>query len=159
MEIRDLYDENKKLTGETIVKGESIPTGRYYLTVVVFIENSKNELLLQVNKKFNKWSTTGGHPVSGETSLQGIVTEIKEELNVDVEEKELKLTKTYKTEDDFVDMYYLKKDIALEDMIAQEEEVASINWFSLEQIQDLIKKDEFLEPHIEFLNDFLKERN
>lgn len=27
MEKRDLYDENKKLTGETIFKGEPIPKG------------------------------------------------------------------------------------------------------------------------------------
>lgn len=156
MEIRDLYDENKVLTGETIVKGEEVPKGRYYITVVVFIENSKGELLLQVNKKFNMWSTTGGHPKSGESSLDGIVIEIKEELGVDVTPEELSLIKTYKTEDDFVDMYYLKKDISLEEMITQEEEVGNINWFTKEQIDRLIKNNKFLPPHIEFYNDFLE---
>lgn len=43
MELRDLYDENKELTGETIYKGQDVPKGRYYITVVVFIQNSKKE--------------------------------------------------------------------------------------------------------------------
>lgn len=66
MEKRDLYDENKKLTGETIFKGEKVPNGRYYITVVVWIQNDKGEFLIQkrVLKKDGKWSTTGGHPIS-----------------------------------------------------------------------------------------------
>lgn len=59
MEKRDLYDENKKLTGETIYKGQEVPKGRYYITVVIFIQNNKNEFLLQkrVKKKDGKWAT------------------------------------------------------------------------------------------------------
>lgn len=59
MELRDLYDENKELTGETIYKGQDVPKERYYITVVVFIQNSKNEFLIQkrVKKKDGKWAT------------------------------------------------------------------------------------------------------
>lgn len=59
MELRDLYDENKELTGETIYKGQDVAKGRYYITVVVFIQNSKNEFLIQkrVKKKDGKWAT------------------------------------------------------------------------------------------------------
>ena len=35
MEKRDLYDENKQKTGEVIEKGQDVPKGRYYITVVV----------------------------------------------------------------------------------------------------------------------------
>ena len=47
MEIRDLYDENKRITGETIVKGETIPKGKYYITVVIWIQNEDGEFLIQ----------------------------------------------------------------------------------------------------------------
>lgn len=59
MELMDLYNENKKLTGEKIYKGQDIHKGRYYITVVVFIQNSKGEFLLQkrVKKKDGKWAT------------------------------------------------------------------------------------------------------
>ncbi len=156
MEYRDLYDENKVLTGETIKKGDSVPVGRYYITVAVWIQNSKDEFLLQVNKKFNKWSITGGHPKTGESSLEGMVIEIKEELGIDVNKEDLVLFETIKTEDDFVDLYYLKKDINLDNIKKQEEEVDSVKWFSIKEIKNLIKQDELLLPHIDFFYKCLK---
>ena len=113
MELRDLYNSKRILTGEVIEKGKEVPLGSYYITVVVFIENEQGEFLLQkrVMKKDGKWATTGGHPKSGESSLQGIVTEIEEELGINVKENELTLFKTIQTEDDFVDLYYLRKNI------------------------------------------------
>ena len=153
MELRDLYDENKKLTGETIYKGQEVPKGRYYITVVVFIQNNKNEFLLQkrVKEKDGKWATTGGHPVSGETSQEGILTEIKEELGVDVSKEKLELFKTIKTEDDFVDIYYLKEDIDIKQIKIQEEEVEDVKWATIEEIKEIIKKEQFSETHKVFL--------
>ncbi len=159
MEIRDLYDENKIITNQTIEKEIALTKGFYYLTVVVWIQNSKNKLLLQVNKKYNMWTTTGGHPTSGQTSLKGIVTEIKEELGIDVEESNLKLFKTIKTEDDFVDIYYLKMDVELENIKTQEKEVGNIKWASIEEINTMIKNDMFLPPHIEFFHYLLEYLN
>lgn len=152
MEKRDLYDENKKLTGETIYKGQDVPKGRYYITVVIFIQNNKNEFLLQkrVKKKDGKWATTGGHPVSGETSKQGIVTEIKEELGVNVTEKNIILFKTLKTEDDFVDLYYLKENIDIDKIKIQKEEVEDVKWATIDEIQNMIKNNIFSESHTEF---------
>ena len=155
MEYRDLYDENRNLTGEKILKGEDVPKGRYYITVAVFIENSKNEFLLQINKKYDMWTTTGGHPKSGESSLEGIVIEVKEELGLDVEADRFELFKTIKTEDDFVDLYYLKGDFDLSKIEMQEEEVGNVGWFSRNAIEELIKHNKFLPPHIEFYRDCL----
>lgn len=161
MELRDLYDENKKLTGEKIYKGQDVPKGRYYITVVVFIQNSKNEFLLQkrVKKKDGKWATTGGHPVSGETSKQGIITEIKEELGIDIPEENIQLFKTVKTEDDFVDIYYLKEDIDINKIKIQKEEVSDVKWATINDIEKMIKEGEFSESHREFFGDCIKYLN
>ena len=158
MELRDLYDENKKLTGETIYKGQDVPKGRYYITVVVFIQNSKNEFLLQkrVKNKDGKWATTGGHPISGKTSKQGIIAEIKEELGIDVVEENIKLFKTIKTEDDFVDIYYLKEDIDIKKIRIQKEEVEDVKWATVDEIKELIKNAAFSESHAKFFELSLK---
>ncbi len=156
MEYRDLYDENKNLTGEKIKKGDSVPNGRYYITVVVWIENSKGEFLLQINKKYNMWSTTGGHPKSLEKSIDGMITEIKEELGIDVNKNKLILFKTIKTEDDFIDLYYLKEDIKLDSIIKQDEEVADVKWFSIDEIKNLISNNSFLPSHIDLFYECLK---
>ena len=163
MEKRDLYDENKKLTGETIFKGEPIPKGRYYITVAIFIQNESGKFLIQkrVVKKDGKWATTGGHPVSGESSKQGIITEIKEELGIDVKSKNIQLFKTIKTEDDFVDLYYLKENVNIKNVLVQQEEVEKVKWASIEEIKDMIQNNEFSESHTEFFMmclDFLNEK-
>lgn len=160
MELRDLYTEKRILTHETIEKGQDVPFGRYYITVVVFMENSNGEFLLQKRalRKNGKWATTGGHPKSGESSLEGIVTEIKEELGITVSQNELTLFKSIKTEDDFVDIYYMKKDIDINDVTIQTDEVEKAEWASKEKITELIKNGEFSTSHEEFYNyclDFL----
>lgn len=161
MELRDLYDENKKITGETIYKGQDVPKGRYYITVVVFIQNGKNEFLLQkrIKKKDGKWATTGGHPVSGETSRQGIITEIKEELGINVVEENVILFRTIKTEDDFVNIYYLKEDVDINRIKIQKEEVEDIKWATIEEIKKMILEKNFSSSHKEFFEDCLKYLN
>ena len=44
MEIWDLYDADRRLTGETALRGEAIPEGRYHLVVDALFLNSKNLL-------------------------------------------------------------------------------------------------------------------
>ena len=80
MEYRDLYDKTRTLTSEKILSTEEIPQNRLILVVVIFIENSKGDFLIQKRskKKDGLWATTGGHPKSGESSLNGIITEVKE---------------------------------------------------------------------------------
>jgi len=158
MEKRDLYDENKKLTGETIFKGETVPKGKYYITVIVFIQNTKGEFLIQKRtlKKDGKWATTGGHPVAGESSIEGIVTEVREELGIKINKQNLKLFKTIKTEDDFVDLYYLKEDIDIKRIKMQEEEVSDSKWASITEINQMIQKKEFNMSHAEFFKECMR---
>lgn len=154
MELRDLYDKNKKITGEVIKKGESIPKGKYILVVVVWIQNSKGELLLQ-QRSFTKdsypgkWATTGGHPKSGENSIQGMLTEISEELGIELKENELKFINTIIDDDTFVDAYYLKKDLEIKDMILQKEEVETVKWVSIEEFEKMISNNEVASSHVE----------
>ena len=152
MEKRDLYDENKNLTGETIFKGEKVPKGRYYITVVIWIQNEDKKFLIQkrTSKKGGKWATTGGHPVSGESSIEGIITEIREELGLKINNKNIKLIKTIKTEDDFVDIYYSKENIDINSIKLQKDEVDDVKWVSKKEIEEMIENNEFLESHIEF---------
>jgi 8-oxo-dGTP pyrophosphatase MutT (NUDIX family) len=158
MEKRALYDKNRNLTGEFIFKGDPVPEGRYYITVAVWIQNSKDEFLLQLRsaQKDHKWGITGGHPKFGEDSLQGLLTEIKEEIGVTVNPSELILFKTVETEDDFVDLYYLKHDIDISKVVVQPEEVECVKWASAAEIESKIADGSF-HPEQMFMYEELKE--
>ncbi len=155
LEVRELYDSNRRKTGEIIRKGEEIPTGRYYITVAVWIEDQFGNFLIQKNKKYNLWSTTGGHPKYKETSLEGIQTEAEEELGLKIKKKHLTLFKTLKTEDDFIDLYYIKIPHT-QKFYLQKDEVDAIKWANISEIKDLIKQKLFLPPHIDFLKELIE---
>ncbi|MFR0823291.1 MAG: NUDIX domain-containing protein [Clostridia bacterium] len=151
MEKRDLYDLNRKLTGETIYKGEVVPLDRRILVVIVFIENSKKEFLIQKRsmQKDGKYGSTGGHPKTGETSIQGILTEMKEEIGIEVLPEELIFLNTCEDKEGrvFVDSYYLRKDLEIKDLILQTEEVELVKWCSIAEIEQLYKQGLFLKSH------------
>lgn len=153
MEKRDLYDRDKENTQFTIFKEQETPDNYYTLVVLALIQNSKNEILVQKRsiQKGGEYGLTSGHPKSGETSLSGIISEIKEELGVEALPQELNLM--YSTRDDnnrcFYDLYYLKKDYEKENMLLQKEEVDKVYWFSEEKINELCENGEFKESHIE----------
>lgn len=153
MERRDLYDINRKPTGEAIFKGEKIPLNRYIIVVLSFIQNSKGEFLVQKRskQKDGKFASTGGHAKTGENSIEAIISEIHEELGLTVLPSELNLIYSGRedTERVFFDIYYLKKDFDIESLTLQKEEVDFVEWDSIEKINELIANNLFLENHVE----------
>ena len=146
-EYTDLYDENKNLTGEKLFREKGtkliVPKGRYSVVVLVFIENSKGEFLFQMTskRKKNVWATTGGHVKSGQTSKEAVIEEIKEELGIDINEDEVKLFKTYKYDDAFKDVFYIKKDIDINSLTYEKDEVEYVKYLTKEEILDLINNN------------------
>lgn len=91
-ELWDIYDKNKKKTGRTAERGVyQLKEGEYHIVVTGIIINSKNEILISKraeNKKFGgMWECNGGSILTGETSLEGIIRELKEELGIEFSKK------------------------------------------------------------------------
>ena len=149
MEIRDLYDSNKNLTGKTFIKGEQVPKGYYYLIVAIIIENSNGDFLIQkrVSRKGGKWALTAGHPKSGENSFQGICSESSEELGIDISLDMVELIDTWINNDQIFDIYYLKKDIDLKNIVIQEEEVDDVMYASFNELIKMYDEGIFHENH------------
>ena len=83
-EKRDLYDLNGNKTKLTYLKGDKVTTGYYPMVVMIVIQNSEGKFLMQkrVEEKGGDYGVTGGHPKSGETPYEGIITEVQEELGI-----------------------------------------------------------------------------
>ena len=149
-ELRDLYDINSNKTNKTYRKGEIIPTGYYPMVVMVVIRNSKGEFLMQkrVKSKGGDWGVTGGHPKSGETPLEGIVTEVKEELGLNFRQEEFIEYDSGCDGKDCYKMYFITKDIDIEDIKIQKEELSEVRWFSIEELNNMVKTKELNEDQI-----------
>ncbi|MDD3453207.1 MAG: NUDIX domain-containing protein [Bacilli bacterium] len=150
-ELRNLYDENKQKTNKIIKKDDMIPENYYVIVVAIFIQNKNKEFLIQKRSidKGNKWSVTSGHPKLNETSIQGLCSELKEELNLTINIDDVKLFKTVKTNNTFFDMYYLKMNIDEKKLTIQKSEVQEIKWATYEEIKQIIENNEYHNKNIE----------
>lgn len=152
-EYRELYDEDRKKVGKKILKDEKPPKGLRYITVAVLIYSPKKKKYLMQKRTKDKgglWATTAGHPKEGESSIEGMMTEIKEELGLDIKENELKCVDTIKRKKMFVDVYYLEKDIEIEDCTIQEEELTDLLYMSEKEVKKFYEVGKFKESHYKY---------
>ena len=149
-EKRDLYDINSNKTDLTYYKGDTIPEGYYPMVVMVVIKNSNGEFLMQkrVENKGGDWGVTGGHPKSGETPIEGIVSEVREELGLDFSNENFIEYDSGCDGKDCYKMYFVNKDINLEDITIQEEELSEVKWFSMEDLEKMVETKELNEDQI-----------
>lgn len=151
-EFLAVYNDFDELLPEKLDRKDRsiIEPGKYFRIVIVFIENSKNEFLIQkvVPSKGDCFATTGGHVQYGVSSLDTIVSEVEEELGVSISKQEFTLLFTNKLSKVYQDVYYLKKDIDIKDIKLQKEEVEYVKWLTKEEINELIEKDGFRKGNI-----------
>ena len=143
-ELRDLYDINGNKTDKCYYKGDNIPDGYYPMVVMTVIRNSKGEFLMQkrVEAKGGDWGVTGGHPKVGETPIEGIITEVKEELGLDFSKDDFIEYDSGCDGKDCYKMYLVNKDIDLNDITIQKEELTEVRWFSMEELDNMVSTGE-----------------
>ena len=146
MEVVDKLNKRKKSLNKKSDRYERID-GEYCQYVHVCIMNDKNEFLLQKrspSKKIypNMWSQTGGAVDSGETSLQGALREVKEELGIDLNKENMEFMLSFKRFHSFVDVWLAKQNIDLKDVVIQKEEVSDVKWVSKDEFKNMINDKE-----------------
>lgn len=153
-ELRDLYDKNSNKTNKTYHKGDSIPNGYYPMVVMIVIRNSKGEFLMQkrVESKGGDWGVTGGHPKSGETPIEGIITEVKEELGLDFSREKFIEYDSGCDGKDCYKMYFVNKDIDINDITIQKDELSEVKWFSMDELKHMVDIGDLNEDQIACFN-------
>lgn len=148
MEYLNLYDKDGNLTEEKGIRG--VKTDKLVGIVIIFIENSKGEFLIQKtsSERNSVFATTGGHVTYGQTFKEAIINEVKEELGLDITSDDVKEIKTYIREYYIQKVYYMKKNIDIKDITIQESEVEYVKWLDKEMINNLIENNEFREGNI-----------
>lgn len=87
--------------------------------------------------------TAGGHVLSKEFGYQSVIRETKEEIGIELKKEELEFiggTISENIKGDIINRHFneffiVHRDIDLEDITLQEEEVQDIKWFDKEEIK------------------------
>lgn len=160
MEILDIYDDNGNITGKTMVRGDKstkLESNEHIALATIFIENSEGKFLIQKTskEKGNIFSTTGGHVDSGETPLDAIKRETKEEIGVNIDLDEIQEYGYLMFDVPLRFMFYIKKDIDINNITLQKEEVDYVKYMTVEEIQNLIETGQMLKSHGIIFNELL----
>lgn len=163
MELWEVLDDKGKPIGEIMEKYDQkvFDRGLYHLGTDVWIINSENKILIQKRAESkrlepNVWAMTGGSVILGETSLETIVREAKEELCIDIDPLKLNLVTKFKTGNVWIDTYILKNDYDISKMKFQMEEVSDAKWATWNEIDELVNKGMFIKNRWEFMSEILK---
>ena len=156
-EFWDIYDKNKNKTGRTVERDNyQFKEGEYHIVVTGIIMNSKNEILITkraAHKKFGlMWECNGGSILAGETSLQGVIKELKEKLGLEFTPEEaifLKEIRSDKLPPDFKDLWLFRKDIELKSITFLDKESIDAKWVTIEEFMEMCNKNEIV-PTIDF---------
>ena len=158
----DIYDEKRIKTGRIIERkdGEIINDNEFILAVQCWIINAQNKILLTQRKKSKKdgemWEPTSGLVQSGENSIQGIKRELKEEIRVEIDSANIILFKTAKEKHTYRDIYIIKKDIPIETLKFNDDEVVDAKYVTIEELNQMINNGEAFEWLRWFLEDYAK---
>lgn len=165
-EMIDIYDSNRKPTGETIAReGAFLHEGQYMLYVLALIENVDGRFLI-TQRSMDKhwaagwWEVTGGGVRAGETSAQAVRREVPEEVGLPVtgdipapaygyENVDLKRGDNY-----FVDIYHLHLDFSADDVRLVDGEAVDFRLATWDEIGELAEQGIFL--HYERLRQTLE---
>ena len=87
MELFDVYDENRKPLGYTKPRGEKLLDNEYNMGIETWIINDNKLLMTQRSLEKShpgKWEVPGGCSQEGETSIDTLTRELKEDICVDI---------------------------------------------------------------------------
>lgn len=151
-EFFDVLNERGEFLNYTESRDVCHMQGLWHRAVYGFIFDKKGNCLLQKRSKTKKlwpdlWDVpTGGHVLAGEIGTDALIRETKEELGIDISISEI----TYLfgsqssnvsgniTNNHFNECYLITKDIDINNLTLQVEEVQEVRWFSKEEILNRI---------------------
>jgi isopentenyldiphosphate isomerase len=153
MELWDIYDKNRIKSNITKERGSKLDYNEYHLVVHICIFNSKGEMLIQQRQTFkqgwpNLWDiTVGGCAKAGETSEMAAERELFEELGYSADLTKERPLFTINFYDGFDDYYIIEREIDLDTLILQQEEVQNVKWADKGTILKMIKDGTFIPYH------------
>lgn len=155
MEMWDIYDANKQVTGRTMKKNDWIlQDGEYHLTVLGVVQDMSGRYLITKRVMTKAWApgwweVSGGACQAGEASIDAARREVMEETGLNTDNQGEYLF-TYKRENPgkgdnyFVDVYRFKMDFTEADIKIQTEEAGGYKLVTLDELNEIAKEGKFL---------------
>lgn len=150
-ELFDLYDNDRRPLGRVHQRGVPLPRGLYHVVISVWTVNEHQQILLtlrspQKHLMPNLWESTSGSVQAGERSQDAALRELREETGIVAEEEEITFLGTTRKAASFVDIFVVRKNIDLSEIVLQENETVAVKWVTFSHLQAMESRGELAFP-------------
>lgn len=143
MELNDIYNEHRELTGRVHRRGTPWQPGEYGVVVCVWVYDGRGHLLLTRRAKGKSfagtWENSGGAVQAGESSREAIARELFEETGIKADPEEFEFLDSDKDRNMFYDHYCLKRRVRLKDVVLLPGETDDVMWASFGKVHWMIR--------------------
>lgn len=175
-ELVDILDEQTEKNGQVMLKSEAHKKNLRHGGAHIWIYNSRGDVLLQLRHhtkviRPNVWDVSAaGHITSGDTPEETIVRELKEELGLDINPKNLDFIGIKKVDERMSDgsvhrvfnwTYLTKMDVDLDTIRLEADEVSDVRWLPIDEFEaelnDPEKVERYTPTRLEFYTEVIQE--
>ena len=166
MENFDILNEDGEPLGIVKSRDETHRKGLWHKTVHIWILNSKDELLIQKRASSKEshpdlWDIScAGHIEAGTTPEEAAQRECREELGIDVDagdftciftvRQQYRLNKNTFLDNEFCNVFLLRKDLLLAALKLHDKEVAAVKWIHWRALEKRCSSRDFVEHPDEY---------
>jgi isopentenyldiphosphate isomerase len=160
MELWDAYDRNGNRTGETLVRGEQIPDGRYHLVCEVLVRHVDGSYLCMKRSKQKDLfpgvleATAGGSALKGETPLDCVRRELREETGICWDEFTLIDKQVFPQRHYIACSYTCTVDWDKTAITLQEGETEGYLWKTEAEFIDFVNSGQMVPPQLERMRNY-----
>jgi len=147
-ELWDVYDENRRLTGRTMRRGDPIAPGDRHLGVHVWLRNADGSYLITRRSPIKGysllWECTGGSALAGEDSLTAAIREVAEETGLTVTADQGERLYAFTGGDCFSDVWLFRGEFRPEEVVLQEGETCAAKVVPKHQLLQMMASGEMI---------------
>ena len=159
-EIWDVYDVNRQRTGKTVVRQAAWGFEKYHLIVHVCVFHPDGRMLIQKRAhEKGAWAdlwdiSAGGSALAGEDSWQAAEREVREELGLQLDLREVRPHLSVNYERGFDDFYSVIRNVDPGRLVLQATEVSEVRWANLQEVRRMEHEHMFV-PYFPGLIDLM----
>lgn len=144
LELWDIIDSDGNPTGKSVERGRPLQPGEYHLVIHAWVMDSQGRFLIQkradnVQLFPGIWAATGGSALAGEDSETAVMRELKEELGIGTARGDMQIIRRIVREDSILDIWLLKRDVDLDTLRLQAEEVSAARYVHKQELLSMIE--------------------
>ncbi|QAT49434.1 NUDIX domain-containing protein [Caproiciproducens sp. NJN-50] len=143
-ELCDVYDKDRNKTGRVWPRGVPMRPDDFRLVVYAWSLGPDGRVLMTKRHPGKVWGgcweCTGGGAQAGETSLQAVLRELREEIGVSYSERDASLLHSGLDGNTWIDVWLFRENPALNSLCLQPREVTQARWVSRTEYEGMCRR-------------------